>query len=103
CPPQAPFWFSHAFQEMTKIGLGPDFNAVLVAWTRIEKASKWENPTGHSLPAKGRPQVILQWIGAARGTRGGDAPMVTNPAAYEVEWWSWWKSLQPDWRRVERD
>ncbi|KAJ7712966.1 hypothetical protein DFH07DRAFT_974848 [Mycena maculata] len=68
CPPRAPDWFCHALGEMTKRDLGPHFNAVLVAWIRIEAGCDLEShPSQGVLSSKGRPEHVGQWIQAARG------------------------------------
>ncbi|KAJ7446849.1 hypothetical protein B0H11DRAFT_1745371 [Mycena galericulata] len=102
CPAKAAEWFSHAFEEMTKVNLGGHFNAVLDAWVRIEAACAFENPK-MALPSKGRPEHVGRWIQGARGRRNQQNPVVHDPVKYAKEWWIWWNSLQPEWRVKESD
>ncbi|KAJ7791600.1 hypothetical protein B0H14DRAFT_2244995, partial [Mycena olivaceomarginata] len=95
CPP-GPEWFVHAWGQMTETNLGPHFHAALAAWGRIETACKYQNPA-HKLSAAKRPRAITTWINGARGRKQA-APTVEKPERFEVEWWAWWDSLQPEWR-----
>ncbi|KAJ7165387.1 hypothetical protein C8R46DRAFT_1035961 [Mycena filopes] len=97
CPPRAPEWFVHAYQQMTQHNLGVHFNAVLAAWIRIEDASRFEH--SGSITKKLRPQQVNIWIQYARGKKGGADLTVKNPTEYEKQFCAWWDSLQPAWRR----
>ncbi|KAJ7801523.1 hypothetical protein B0H14DRAFT_2615197 [Mycena olivaceomarginata] len=101
CPASAPAWFVDARGDITREGLGPHYNAVIAAWTRMEQASRFEQgPT--NLTSKGRPKQVGAWITNARG-KHGTTPAVPDLATYAVEWQGWWDSLQPEWRRKEGD
>ncbi|KAJ7333345.1 hypothetical protein DFH08DRAFT_655439, partial [Mycena albidolilacea] len=101
CPASAPAWFVDARGDITREGLGPHYDAVIAAWTRMEQASRFEQgPT--NLSSKGCPKQVGAWITNARGKRG-TTPAVPDPAMYAVEWQGWWDSLQPEWRRKEGD
>ncbi|KAJ7156552.1 hypothetical protein C8R43DRAFT_883837, partial [Mycena crocata] len=102
CPAKAAQWFVDAHAEMTKEDLGPHFNAVVAAWTRMEAASKYKaGPT--LLPTKGRPVQVTNWINRGqRGKRHCDTT-VADPEAYEQQWQGWWDSLQPGWRTLDGD
>ncbi|KAJ7301063.1 hypothetical protein DFH08DRAFT_724667 [Mycena albidolilacea] len=93
CPSEALEWFSSAFSQMTATNLGPHFDALLVAWTRIETASKFENGP-YSLSSKGRPAEVTRWIQGKHSR----IPEVKSVTAYSGAWWRWWDSLQPEWR-----
>ncbi|KAJ6567621.1 hypothetical protein DFH09DRAFT_918508, partial [Mycena vulgaris] len=96
CPPKAADWFVHARGQMTETYLGPHFNAVLTAWTRLEEVCRFEVPS-HKLSSKAWPEQITCWINNARGRKGSN-PIVKDPVAYATIWWTWWDSLQPEWR-----
>ncbi|KAJ7882979.1 hypothetical protein B0H14DRAFT_3751569, partial [Mycena olivaceomarginata] len=101
CPPKAPEWFVDAHARMTKIDLGCHYHALVAAWTRMEKASRFEHgPPSHNLPTKFRPKQVGVWIGRSRR---GTEPTVDDPAAYAVQWQAWWDSLQPAWRKKDDD
>ncbi|KAJ7105137.1 hypothetical protein C8R43DRAFT_1140927 [Mycena crocata] len=102
CPDKAAQWFVDAHAEITRVALGPHFDAVILAWTRMEAASKYKASTT-LLPTKGRPKQVSNWINRGqRGKRNCDTS-VTNPTEYENEWQTWWNSLQPSWRKLDAD
>ncbi|KAK6993081.1 hypothetical protein R3P38DRAFT_3224091 [Favolaschia claudopus] len=99
CPSGAPKWFVDAHASMTKVDLGIHFHALIFAWTRMEKASRFEHgPT--NLSPKLRPALVSSWI--TRGRRGSDF-VVDNPEEYAEMWQRWWDSLQPAWRVRDTD
>ncbi|KAJ7830849.1 hypothetical protein B0H13DRAFT_2371782 [Mycena leptocephala] len=64
CPPKAAAWFVDAHAAMTMVDLGCHFQAVIVAWTRVEAASKYEQgPT--KLSTIGRPEQVKRWVAGA--------------------------------------
>ncbi|KAJ7140438.1 hypothetical protein C8R46DRAFT_1046938 [Mycena filopes] len=98
CPPKAAVWFADMHAQMTARNLGPHYDAVVAAWTRIEAASKYaQGPT--NLPKKLRPDQVNHWIARARKSSRGTS--VLDPAAYALVWQDWWDSLQPSWRTKE--
>ncbi|KAJ7707872.1 hypothetical protein B0H14DRAFT_2415488, partial [Mycena olivaceomarginata] len=98
CPTNAPTWFVDGRSRVTEVDIGPHYEAVVVAWTRIEEASRFEQaPT--NLPSKHRPKQVTAWIGGRRTVR----PDVADPVEYTAQWQMWWDSLQPAWRRRESD
>ncbi|KAJ7173287.1 hypothetical protein C8R46DRAFT_892581 [Mycena filopes] len=100
CPGDAPPWFVNARGEMTTVDLGPHFDALLAAWTRIEYASRFEHgPT--NLSAKGRPKQVGCWVADGRKKRPRTDVSIPDPAAYAVDWQAWWDSLQPGWRKKD--
>ncbi|KAJ6459356.1 hypothetical protein C8R47DRAFT_994709, partial [Mycena vitilis] len=102
CPAPSVDWFSHVWNQLTKVDLGAHFDALLDAWARIEAACRFENPKGVSLPSPSRPEHVHRWIRAARGRRKANL-VIEKVAAYRSEWWEWWGSLQPQWRSKETD
>ncbi|KAJ7601397.1 hypothetical protein DFH06DRAFT_1026141, partial [Mycena polygramma] len=101
CPKDASPWFVSAREQMIGINLGCHFDTLLAAWTRIEYASRFENgPT--NLSAKRRPKQVGNWINAGRGKRPADVA-IPDHAAYATGWQVWWDSLQPAWRKRDKD
>ncbi|KAK6980529.1 hypothetical protein R3P38DRAFT_2579910 [Favolaschia claudopus] len=99
CPPTAPKWFCDAYALMTAADLGCHYSALIDAWTRMEKASRFEQgPT--RLPHKLRPQQVSTWITRGRRER---PPKVEKPEDYAAIWQAWWDSLQPSWREKDGD
>ncbi|KAJ7747404.1 hypothetical protein DFH07DRAFT_747794, partial [Mycena maculata] len=49
-----------------------------------------------ALPAAHRPKQVGDWIQRARkGT-----PPISDLEGFIEEWWKWWTSMNPGWRRV---
>jgi hypothetical protein len=103
CPARAAEWFVHALGQVTRVNLGPHFNALLDAWVRIEAACRFDNPPKPVLPKHGRPEQVDRWIKDARGHRNRPDPVVKKVQQYEKEWWGWWGTLQPAWRKKDAD
>ncbi|KAJ7117329.1 hypothetical protein C8R43DRAFT_902055 [Mycena crocata] len=99
CPPTAPPWFVDARTEITQMDLGPHFQGLVSAWTRVEYASRFEH-SSQNLSSKARPTQVGTWIGPnQRGKRGDPTKLlVLDPVAYALQWKAWWDSLQPEWR-----
>jgi hypothetical protein len=80
CPTNAPTWFVDGRSRITEVDIGPHYEAVVVAWTRIEEASRFEQaPT--NLPSKHRPKQVTAWIGGRRTAR----PDVADPVEYAAQ------------------
>ncbi|KAF7335586.1 hypothetical protein MVEN_02212900 [Mycena venus] len=97
CPSTAPQWFAKAHQHVTQVDLGAHYNAVLAAWIRMEKASRFEQGQD-KLPAKGRPSSISTWMRAKVSP-----PKIGDVTAFAAAWQQWWDSLQPGWRTKRSD
>ncbi|KAJ7301786.1 hypothetical protein DFH08DRAFT_723825 [Mycena albidolilacea] len=97
CPSTAPQWFAKAHQHVTQVDLGAHYNAVLAAWIRMEKASRFEQGQD-KLPAKGRPPSISVWMRAKVSP-----PKIGDVSAFATAWQQWWDSLQPGWRTKRSD
>ncbi|KAJ7152153.1 hypothetical protein C8R43DRAFT_1127235 [Mycena crocata] len=98
CPAGAADWFVEARAEMMKVALGPHFEGLLSAWTRVEYASRFEHSPSN-LANKKRPTQVSEWIKNLRGKRGDEEKTrVMDPAQYEQQWKVWWATLQPKWR-----
>ncbi|KAK7042098.1 hypothetical protein R3P38DRAFT_2511411 [Favolaschia claudopus] len=98
CPPKAAPWFVEAYKAMTNAEFGSNYQALVAAWTRMEAASRFEHGPSN-LPARLRPKPIGVWISSSRRTE----PIVTDPTAFATQWKTWWDSLQPDWRKKDKD
>ncbi|KAJ7235752.1 hypothetical protein C8J57DRAFT_1017567, partial [Mycena rebaudengoi] len=97
CPANAAAWFAKMHQRITNIDLGAHYTAVIAAWTRMEKASRFEEGSD-KLPAKGRPPSIATWIRSA-----AVEPRIGNVPAFAQAWQKWWDNLQPTWRSRRSD
>ncbi|KAJ7494932.1 hypothetical protein FB451DRAFT_984530, partial [Mycena latifolia] len=49
-----------------------------------------------------RPKQVGAWVAAARGKRRADVG-IPDAAAYAMGWHAWWDSLQPKWRKKDKD
>ncbi|KAJ7877125.1 hypothetical protein B0H14DRAFT_2342452, partial [Mycena olivaceomarginata] len=90
-------WFVTAHKRLTGVKLGLHYNAVVAAWVRIEKASRFEEGDDR-LPATNRPGPVSTWMRSKKAT-----PKILNIEAFVVAWQGWWDSLQPSWRTKQGD
>ncbi|KAJ7751021.1 hypothetical protein B0H14DRAFT_3896881 [Mycena olivaceomarginata] len=97
CPPNAADWFVTAHKRLTGVKLGSHYDAVVAAWVRIEKASRFEEGDDR-LPATNRPGPVSTWMRSKKAT-----PKIPNIEAFVVAWQGWWDSLQPSWRTKQGD
>ncbi|CAK5267984.1 unnamed protein product [Mycena citricolor] len=98
CPPKAAQWFAAGHENLTAVDLGPHYDAVIAAWIRIERASRWES-SSTNLPNARRPKEISTWIAGRRRK----VPVITDVSRYVECWNAWWDSLQPQWRKRSGD
>ncbi|KAJ7858937.1 hypothetical protein B0H14DRAFT_3631988 [Mycena olivaceomarginata] len=61
CPPNAADWFVTAHKRLMGVKLGLYYDAVVAAWVRIEKASRFEEGDDR-LPATNRPGPVSTWM-----------------------------------------
>jgi hypothetical protein len=56
---------------------------------------------------EGRPREVSEWVRAGRGLRSRSKKayhaVIADVAEYAQRWGSWWKSLQPEWRKRGSD
>ncbi|PPQ81136.1 hypothetical protein CVT24_007876 [Panaeolus cyanescens] len=110
-PPSSnsPDWFRLAMEQFTicpsvlnnctAMQLGEKWVGLVRAWSDFEHREDF----GRDLPKesqylspKGRPSLVGDWI--ARKRRPTYKPHIDNLRAYGDCFWSWWTSLQPEWR-----
>ncbi|KAJ7800486.1 hypothetical protein B0H14DRAFT_3490662 [Mycena olivaceomarginata] len=83
CPTGAPTWFVDARRQMTAVGLGCHFDALLAAWTRIEDASRFE---------QGRPICRTRAVRSRSGFGlaapvGGNCTTPRSPTSVSTRWY----------------
>ncbi|KAH7904934.1 hypothetical protein BJ138DRAFT_989940, partial [Hygrophoropsis aurantiaca] len=92
-----PKWFMNAYDDISKLDLGEDYKRALALLVNLEATYEFKNKT-RGLSKNGRPPQLDQWIANGRG-RGNKPPLVTNVNSYTKTFWTWWSSLQPNWRQ----
>ncbi|KAF9044029.1 hypothetical protein BJ165DRAFT_1528604 [Panaeolus papilionaceus] len=50
------------------------------------------------LPARFRPTVVKDWVARGRTRNKAWRPKDLVPTEFKTEFWTWWTSLQPEWR-----
>lgn len=76
--------------------LGDVWPTLVNAWIRFEESSVGLTGTRGSLPAKGRPSGVYDWIQRARNPNF--RPEIADSKAFGDKHIAWWTSLQPEWR-----
>jgi hypothetical protein len=90
-----PDWFLKAYQMLLSKDLGPAWMELIRAWAHFEKELDYSEEA--KLGTKGRPPCVAAWIARARTSTY--RPDLGPLAAFEKSFRTWWKSLQPEWRR----
>ncbi|KAF9063341.1 hypothetical protein BDP27DRAFT_1232255, partial [Rhodocollybia butyracea] len=94
-------WFHRAFTYLN-VELGPQFANLLRFWMDLEKINSWKNPK-RGLTNLNRPVMLNEWINKQRL---GAVPALSIGSLVErfaKEVWTWWSSLQPNWRGTAFD
>ncbi|KAJ6447330.1 hypothetical protein C8R47DRAFT_999819, partial [Mycena vitilis] len=95
-------WLDKAIAWLQRKDLGAQYASLLAALVRLEEAFGFDAETYGALPSEDRPDQVQKWIGAGR-TRGQKVPAIANVGKYAEEWYGWWDSMQPEWRRRGAD
>ncbi|KAF7420930.1 hypothetical protein PC9H_011449 [Pleurotus ostreatus] len=94
-----PKWFLPAYSYLLHESehLGTSWACILHALVNLEADNRFENQKA-ALPNVDscRPSEIGLWIKNARVR----SPAVLDILAYEASWWRWWRTLQPEWRKL---
>ncbi|KAJ7682146.1 hypothetical protein DFH06DRAFT_977847 [Mycena polygramma] len=101
----APSWLTETVGVLSQLDLGCHFRSVLEALIRIEHRFGFKENPQTGVTGNDRPAEIQRWIRAGRGRRQKtkyDAGVV-DVAGYGRRWWTWWDSLQPEWRKRGAD
>ncbi|KAJ7059181.1 hypothetical protein C8F01DRAFT_989740 [Mycena amicta] len=99
CPAAASQWLQETWDEIVSEPLTRSYRKLLEAFVAFEEGHGWTDGS-KSLSAVGRPKQIQQWIRAARIA----TPAMTKPhKRYDIEFWTWWKVLQPAWRNAKTE
>ncbi|KAJ7432594.1 hypothetical protein B0H11DRAFT_1659551, partial [Mycena galericulata] len=85
-----PEWAQNARSLLLEDGGGASWKALVELWWALEQKNAFVNPVIK------RPKQISDWVQQARkGT-----PKISDLKAFVEEWWAWWTSINPSWRRV---
>ncbi|KAJ8494862.1 hypothetical protein ONZ45_g13091 [Pleurotus djamor] len=93
-----PEWFSSNYKLLHEPPKMPiTWSTLLATYVQLEEQTAFANPGPQStLPAENRPAQIQWWV-----HRGRRQPVViSNVTTFAEEWWTWWKTMQPEWRAV---
>ncbi|KAJ7605235.1 hypothetical protein DFH06DRAFT_1020351, partial [Mycena polygramma] len=89
-------WFKHGFEEVSREELGGLYHEVLEALIDLERSYGFVFGT-EKVKGVGRPSQVTEWIRDGRG-RTQAVRAVPDVPKFSREWWTWWSSLQPEWR-----
>ncbi|KAJ7838440.1 hypothetical protein B0H13DRAFT_1643265 [Mycena leptocephala] len=91
-----PKWAADARDLLRDGPGGAVWDGVLEEWWKHEEAAAFTGPPKGQQP-KSRPKQVQGWI--ARARTGGPNPALIDVFAFASQWWTWWKALNPEWRR----
>ncbi|KAJ7056519.1 hypothetical protein C8F01DRAFT_1257188 [Mycena amicta] len=97
CPPDASSWVQEIWPEIAGEYVTRSYNELLQAFVAFERAHGWSDGE-KALSASGRPKQVKDWI---RADCKATARLTKLHKRYNVEFWIWWKVLQPQWRKAE--
>jgi len=86
---------------LLSVRLGGTWESAVAAWLRYEATYAYHGASRATFPAKYRPKAISDWIQRRRSVKW--RPGLLNLEEYQKGYWSWWRSLQPTWRKFEAD
>ncbi|KAJ7061120.1 hypothetical protein C8F01DRAFT_987534, partial [Mycena amicta] len=92
-------WLQDTWEEIAGVPLTRSYHHLLEVFVAFEEYHGWTDGS-KSLSAVGRPKQVQQWI---RATRIANPAMTKLHKRYETEFWTWWKVLQPAWRKARTD
>ncbi len=102
-PNDAPKWLSMAVDRFQSLKLGTAFDDLLRLLVELEKMYTWQ--TAHAtLEPKRRPELLTKWVSGGH-FRSKTMPTVKTGELedFKLQWGSWWKALQPQWRVIRGD
>lgn len=76
---------------------GVKWKALTAAWLQFEGLNGYKG-SSKRIASSGRPQVIHAWIKRARTSTYRPA---IDTDKFEHEFWAWWVSIQPKWRKIK--
>ncbi|KAG1907610.1 uncharacterized protein F5891DRAFT_938521 [Suillus fuscotomentosus] len=95
--PLSPPWFRNPFQQLMNPALAsPQLIQLFEKLVCLEDASSFANEKA-ALGCEHRPIEVHWWI--SRGRKG--KPTIPDLDAFMSQWWSWWLTLQPEWRKCQ--
>ncbi|KAJ7049785.1 hypothetical protein C8F01DRAFT_1264818 [Mycena amicta] len=99
CPEDASQWLREIWPEIAGQGVTQSYNDLLAAFVAFERAQGWSDGD-KALSASARPKQVKAWIRADRKA----TPQTTKlHKRYEEEFWTWWKFIQPAWRKAKTE
>ncbi|KAG1786743.1 uncharacterized protein HD556DRAFT_1449401 [Suillus plorans] len=95
--PPSPPWFKNPFQQlMNPTPTSPRLIQLFEKLVHLEDASSFENEKA-ALGCEHHPVEVHWWI--SRGCKG--KPTIPDLNTFISQWWSWWLTLQPEWRKCQ--
>ncbi|KAJ6467023.1 hypothetical protein C8R45DRAFT_839076, partial [Mycena sanguinolenta] len=89
----APKWASNV-RTLLEIGQGSNaYGAAIGLWWRFKQAAGFLGP---KQDAAVRPVEVKGWV--ARARTGGPLPAIQSVKDFGSRYWSWWVSINPEWR-----
>ncbi|KAH7904974.1 hypothetical protein BJ138DRAFT_1118904 [Hygrophoropsis aurantiaca] len=96
-PDDAPKWVKSSLELLTSEDISGEWRSLVTLWLHLELSA--DDSLVGRLSTEHRPACIGRWISRARSAKW--RPEITDLESYTQSFWSWWKSLQPEWRIQE--
>ncbi|KAF7982531.1 hypothetical protein HWV62_28154 [Athelia sp. TMB] len=99
-----PTWVEEFLEHLSPMCPDERWNSLLVKWVDLERQLGFPikgRGKAQMLSVTNRPTQIGVWINANRPWN--KIPPIGPGASedYSTSWWLWWRSLQPEWRRLD--
>ncbi|KAJ8489105.1 hypothetical protein ONZ45_g13699 [Pleurotus djamor] len=94
-PSDAPSWLQPEYARLARHQHGPEWTLLVSHLVELETLNRGIKPRG-PLKAKDRPLEVEWWV--ARGRRTQPDIEADSLEVYASQWWTWWATLQPEWR-----
>ncbi|KAI1784624.1 hypothetical protein LXA43DRAFT_867160, partial [Ganoderma leucocontextum] len=93
-----PEWVRHTFNWMDnrRSQLGTNFMSAAEWWMVVERTYGWET-SSKGYGTKHCPDQVVHWLRVLRADVA-KVPAIEDVGKFGQQWWSWWASIQPEWR-----
>ncbi|KAJ7678287.1 hypothetical protein DFH06DRAFT_975670, partial [Mycena polygramma] len=101
----APKWLRESVRVLSHVDLGCHYRSLVEALIRVEDKFGYDKNPQTGVSSDDRPVEVQHWIRAGRGIKLKSPynARIKDLGEYGGRWWTWWDSLQPEWRKRRAD